>query len=159
MSDDKPSGPRPSGWHSRYWDRRQFNERKFVKSGSYLECYCPHCGKSLIESGMARFAVISPEGERGTLEVKPYLNVHEHSSDITLLEGREVQDLLCPHCGESFVVPDRKCGDGDSRVAAILIAVSNHKVPFLFCLRVGCSWHEIHPDHADQIILDDSKEW
>jgi len=159
MSADKPTGPRPSGWHSRYWDKRKFNERTVIKTGSYLECFCPHCGKSLIRDGMAHFTVISPDDVRGDLAVNPYLNVHEHRSDIPLLEGKEVKDLLCPHCEASLVVPDRSCGFGDSRIAGILVAVSNHRVPMFFCLRVGCHWHEIHPDHADQIILDDSKEW
>ena len=159
MNDDKPSDPRSVKWHSRYWDRLKFNERKFIRSGAYLDCYCPHCNAAMVEDQEVRFEVVGPDGHEGHLALNPYLNIHEHRADIALPEGQEVQDLRCPHCHASLVVEDRKCGLGDSRVAAILIAVGNLKVPFFFCMRVGCPWQEIHPDVADQIILDDSKEW
>jgi predicted RNA-binding Zn-ribbon protein involved in translation (DUF1610 family) len=159
MNDDKKSGSGPGEWQSRYWDRRQFNERKFLKTGSYLDCYCPHCGQSIIEDKMARFEIVAPDGQVGSLSVTPYLNVYERHTDITVPEGEEAKDLRCPHCHTTLVVPGRSCGRGDSRVGGILIAVGNSKVPFFFCMRVGCTWHEIHPDAADQIILDESREW
>ena len=159
MSDEKSRGAGPGEWQSRYWDRRRFNERKFLKSGSYLDCYCPHCGASVIDKKMIHLEVVSPSGEPGHVEMKPYLNVSGRHTDITLPEGEEVQDLRCPHCHASLEVPGRSCGRGDSRVAALLIAVGNSKVPFLFCMRVGCPWHEVHPEAADQIILDESREW
>ena len=159
MNDDKRSGADSGKWHSRYWDRLKFNERKFIRTGAYLDCYCPHCNASMIENQELRLDVIAPDGQEGHLALNPYLNVHEHHADITLPKGDEVKDLRCPHCAASLVVPQRKCPLDKGRVAAILIAVGDHEVPFFFCMRVGCPWQEIHPDVADQIILDDSKEW
>jgi len=103
--------------------------------------------------------VINLNDESGWIELSTYLNVFERKTDIKLPEDQEVKDLRCRHCHRSLVVEGRRCGTCNSHAAGIVVGVSNTKVPFLICTRIGCHWHAILPDDEDQIILDDSREW
>ncbi len=146
-------------WEDVFWKSRKYNERQKIKSGFYLHSFCPFCKKELTEEHDLSLEVVNQNGEVGILHLNPYLNSYEHKTDIKLSAGEEARDLRCPHCHQSLKVEGKKCGLGDARVAGFLIGVSNSKVPFYICMRVGCPWHAIDPDDESKIILDSSDEW
>ena len=147
------------GWKDTVWERHRYNERTVLKSGSYLQAFCPHCGESLLRDDHVHLLTVNAEGESGWVELSPYLNVHERRSDIRLPEGVEVADLMCSACERSLRVDERRCDRGDSHVACVLVGVSSVRVPFYFCMRTGCRWHCIDPDDEHMILLDESTEW
>ena len=154
--DNSPKGDR---WEDIVWRKTQYNDRTVLKSGSYLNSFCPHCGASLIKDHQIHLDTVNQEGEEGWVEISPYLNVFDRSSDIHLTEGQEVADLRCPDCHKSLRVEGRTCEKGDSHVACNMIGISSISVPLYFCMRVGCRWHKIAPADEHKIILDDSNEW
>jgi len=149
----------PDNWENMFWDAHKYNERKKIRTGTYLHSYCPMCQKELTEGNILKLEVINQEGEHGFVELSPYLNVYERKTNISLPQGKEAKDLRCPHCHKSLRVKNKRCGLGDGHVASFLVGISNTKVPFLICMRVGCPWHAIAPGDQDKIILDDSDEW
>ena len=157
MSPDTPQ--KGDRWEDMVWRKAQYNDRTVLKSGSYLNSFCPHCGESLLRDQKVHLETVNRDGEEGWVEISPYLNVFEHSSDIHLSEGEEVADLRCPICHHTLRVEGRKCEKGDSHVARIMIGISSIFVPMYFCMRVGCRWHQIDPEDQHKIILDDSLEW
>jgi hypothetical protein len=152
-----------TGRNMRWSDRRdrdqEFNVRTVLKSGSYLNSFCPHCGESLMHNNMIHLEMVSSESSEGWVDLSPYLNVYERTSDTRLPEGQEVQDLRCWHCHKSLRSENMKCEFGDSHIALVLVGISTVRVPFYFCMREGCHWHKIDPDDEHKIILDDSDEW
>jgi predicted RNA-binding Zn-ribbon protein involved in translation (DUF1610 family) len=157
MERDKPT--KSERWEDKVWDRHPYNDRTVLKSGSYLRASCPHCEASLIQDDMIRLDTTSPDGDDGWVELSPYLNVFDRRSSMELPEGEQVQDMRCPHCGKSLVVPGATCARGDSHVACFMVGISSVRVPLWFCMRVGCPWHRIDPEDIHKIILDDSMEW
>lgn len=146
-------------WEDVVWRKHPYNDRTVLKSGSYLHCYCPHCGESLMRDNMIHLVSITADGQTGWVELSPYLNVFERRSDIHLPEGKEVTDLQCSTCGFSLKVDGRHCDRGDSPVASFLVGISTARVPFYFCMREGCHWHCLDPEDQHRIILDESLEW
>jgi len=155
-SDNSSGGER---WEDVVWKKHQYNDRTVLKSGSYLNSYCPYCDVSLLRDQMIHLDAINPDGSEGWVELSPYLNVFDRKSDIRLDEKQEVTDLLCPECRRSLCVPGRTCAKGDAQVACIMIGISSIRVPMYFCMRMGCSWHQIDPNDEHKIILDESLEW
>ena len=157
MSSDRP--PKDPQWEGQKLEQHHYNDRTVIKSGSYLNSFCPHCGESLMRENKIRLDIVTAAGQEGWVDLSPYLNVFERISDTLLPEGEVVRDLRCPHCRHSLKVEGRKCGAGDSSVASILVGISSVQVPYYFCMRSGCRWHSIDPDDEHKIILDDSMEW
>jgi hypothetical protein len=147
------------GWEDAVWRQHRYNDRTVLKSGSYLNCFCPHCGESLIRDHMIHLTSTTHDGRVGWVELSPYLNVFERRSDIHLPDGKEVADLRCSACEASLKVEGRHCELGDSHVACMMVGISTVRVPFYFCMRQGCPWHAIDPDDEHRIILDESMEW
>lgn len=157
MNNDKPN--RKSSWEEIVWDEHKYNHRTVLKSGSYLNCYCPHCSHNLMKNNGIHLEAISSDGEPGWVELSPYLNAFERKSNLQLLDGEEVKELRCWHCHVSLRSEKRKCDRGDSHVACVMVGISTVKVPFYFCMRTGCQWHLIDPNDEHKILLDDSMEW
>ena len=157
MSEKKYDDSR--SWKGMFWESHHYNERTKIKSGTYLHSYCPFCKQELTAGNILSLKAVDEDGQKGTIELSPYLNSFERKTDLMLKEGQELSDLLCPHCQQSLKVEGKKCGLGDSHVAHFLISVSNTKVPFYICMRTGCTWHGIDPEDEKQIILDGSDEW
>jgi len=153
---DRPKEGRWGGGRGRPHD---YNVRTVIKSGSYLNSYCPHCGESLMRDGWIHLEMITSEGVEGWVDLSPYLNVFERTSDTHMPEGQEVRDLRCWHCHRSLRDDSRHCGFGDAHVASFMVGISSIRVPFFFCMREGCHWHLIDPDDEHKILLDDSDEW
>jgi len=151
--------PKGDRWEDLLWQQHRYNDRTVLKSGSYLHSFCPHCSESLMRNDMIHLETTTAAGQDGWLELSPYLNVFERRSDVQIRDGEAVADLRCWHCHRSLRVEGRSCGFGDDRVACLLVGISTARVPFFFCLKVGCRWHRIDPDDVPRLILDDSQEW
>ncbi len=146
-------------WENLYWEPHQYNDRAQLKTGTYLRTYCPFCETELTRDDVLTLEVIDPQGNRGSLELNPRLNVYHSRTRLKIPEGMEVKDLICPECHKSLIVKGMKCENGDARVAGLLVGVSNLRVPFYICTRAGCHWHAIDPADKTRIILEDSNEW
>jgi len=155
MTSQKKSGDR---WEDLYWQPHNYNERRKIKSGSYLRSYCPHCKFKLTKESIIRLEVVTPEDEIGEVGISAYLNVFERKTSMRLKKGQEVKDLRCPECHHTLIT-ERECGTCQSKAAMFLIGVSNARVPFYICTKVGCHWHALSPEDEKRIILDDSDEW
>ncbi|MBU1919808.1 hypothetical protein KKG66_03110 [bacterium] len=153
MTDQKDS------WEGMFWKAHKYNERVKIKSGTFLNSFCPYCGAELTADNMLQLIVVNEDGTEGKLELSPYLNQFDQKTDIQLPGGKEVKDLKCPHCNKTLVVDDIQCGKCKSHVASFLIGSANAKVPFYICMKVGCHWHSLSRADSDSIILDDSDEW
>jgi hypothetical protein len=129
-------------------------ERKLVKSGTPLDCTCPHCRASLIDGDQIVLDVEREDQESGTLLLNPQLNVFDCSSTIELPDGVEVADLRCSRCRGSLRETDTRCGECGSHAARILIVVDGEASDFFICLRKGCHWHDISQAARSRLILE-----
>jgi hypothetical protein len=146
-------------WEGMFWKSHKYNERINIKSGTFLNSFCPHCNHELTYDNVLSLIVVNADGTEGRLELSPYLNQFDQKTDIQLPEGKEVREVKCPHCLKSLVVEGHFCDKCKSHVASFLIGSSNAKVPFYICLKMGCHWHSLSKDDSESIILDDSDEW
>jgi len=55
-------------------------KKEIIESGAFLQAYCPHCKKSLIEDEMLKVKISN--GETGYLMLSPYLNVFTSKSTV-----------------------------------------------------------------------------
>jgi len=134
-------------------------DRVALATGTFLATYCPHCRVSLIRDEDLVFEVQNPAGEWGELVLSPYLNVFNHESTVDIPASREVQDLRCPECHHSLVVPDRTCDACGAHVAAVTVLAMRKLITFYICLREGCHWHGISTEDTQLIALEASAEW
>jgi len=130
-----------------------------LKSGTYLNCYCPHCNKSFNHGEYVEFIIENQQGEKGNVKLSPYLNVFTRESSISLPEGENAKDLSCPNCRNSLIATDRTCDNCGKPVALILVAALTKIIPFYVCLQVGSHWHGLSKEDEETIHLDESEEW
>lgn len=136
---------------------KQVDETKeIIKSGTFLQAYCPHCRKSLIEDNMLKLKITN--GKTGYLMLSPYLNVFTSKSSIFLPEDKIIRDIICPHCNKSLIVDDVKCEKCGSPVAKISISARTKFIDFYICTKKGCRWHGLKDEDYNDIILEDSVE-
>jgi len=134
-------------------------EAEVLPTGFFLQSYCPHCQRSLIDKNAIKFTVINKKGKEGTLLLSPYLNIFTNKSTIEIPEGEQVKDLRCPHCRQSLIEKGHKCGKCGSLTAKITVSAMQKLISFYICLRKGCSWHGLSNKDASLIMLEDSPEW
>ena len=130
---------------------------EIIESGTFLQSYCPHCRKSLIENDMLKLKIIN--GEEGYLMLSPYLNSFTSKSTIFLPEDKAVTDIKCFHCNSSLVEKDKSCGSCKSPVAKINVSASTKLIDFYICTKKGCKWHGLSENDLYEIRLEDSLEW
>ena len=133
--------------------------KEIINNGSFLQSYCPQCKQTLIGHGSLTFTVINHEGKEGLLLLSPYLNVFTNRSTIDIPRGEQVKDLQCPHCRQSLIEKDRKCGECGSRTAKITVGAMHKLISFFICLRKGCTWHGLSDEDTKLIMFEDSREW
>lgn len=68
-------------------------DKEIIESGTFLNSYCPHCNKSLLEDNMLKLKVYN--GKEGFLMLSPYLNVFTTKSTIFLEEDKSLKDVRC----------------------------------------------------------------
>jgi ssDNA-binding Zn-finger/Zn-ribbon topoisomerase 1 len=132
-------------------------EQEIIESGTFLQSYCPHCRKSLIEDEMLKLKIIN--GEEGFLLLSPYLNSFTSKSTIFLPEDKAVTDIKCYHCNTSLVVKEKMCGKCNSPISKINVSASSKLIDFYICTRKGCKWHGLSEEDLYSIKLEESDEW
>lgn len=132
---------------------------EIIQSGTFLQTYCPHCHKSLIEDEMIKLKIINEKNEEGYVMLSPYLNVFTSKSTIFLSEDTIARDLICPHCNTSLKVPGSKCELCQSPIAKINISARTKFIDFLICTKKGCRWHGLSDKDLYDIRIEDSLEW
>jgi len=125
----------------------------------YVNSFCPHCKKSLIEDHVKVLKIINDNGENGMLYLSPYLNIFIHRSDVELSEGLAVQDAMCPSCGKSLMNDKIKCEICSAPVVRLDVKAMNKTFSFDICSRKGCKWHGLKEDDLKLMFLEDSDEW
>jgi len=133
--------------------------KEIIETGAFLQSYCPHCKKSLIEGDMLKLKIDKKEGESGYIMLSPYLNVFSSKSTIFLPEDQTVGDIKCYHCDKSLMVSDGKCEKCGTQIAKILVGARTKMIDFFICAKKGCTWHGLNKKDLDDIRLEDSMEW
>jgi hypothetical protein len=137
--------------------KKRDEANEIIETGTFLQSYCPHCRKSLIENDMLRLKIIS--GEEGYLLLSPYLNSFTSKSTIFLSEDKAVSDIKCVHCDASLVETEKTCGSCGSPIARINVSASTKLIDFYICTKKGCKWHGLSEDDLYSIKLEESDEW
>lgn|GEM_PF-139230 len=132
---------------------------EILQTGAFLQAYCPHCKKTLIESDMLKLKVVKNEGQSGFIMLSPYLNVFSSKSTIFLPEDQAVGDIRCFHCDTTLMVNDGKCEKCGTQIAKILVGARTKMIDFFVCAKKGCTWHGLNKNDLDDIRLEDSLEW
>lgn len=130
---------------------------EIIKTGAFLQTYCPHCHKSLIDGNMLKIKIIG--SEVGELKLSPYLNVYTLESTIGLPENEPIADMVCPYCETSFIEEDKDCDLCHSDVARFCVTARTKVIDFYVCSKKGCKWHGLSDEDLDNIRLEDSAEW
>jgi predicted RNA-binding Zn-ribbon protein involved in translation (DUF1610 family) len=133
--------------------------KEIIESGAFLQSYCPHCKKSLIENDMLKLKIVNENKESGYIMLSPYLNVFSSKSTIFLPEDKKLDDIMCPHCEKSLMIPDGKCERCGTQIAKILVGARTKMIDFFVCSKKGCTWHGLSKDDLSDIRLEDSLEW
>ena len=131
--------------------------KEIIESGSFLQAYCPHCNKSLIENEQLKLKI--KNDEMGFIMLSPYLNVFTTKSTIYLPEDKIVEDLQCFHCEKSLIKDEKKCEKCGSATAKIAVGARTKLLDFYICTKKGCKWHGLSEDDLYNIRLEDSLEW
>jgi hypothetical protein len=134
-------------------------KKEIIETGSFLQAYCPHCKKSLIEDGILKLLIINENDETGFIMISPYLNVFLSKSTVYLPEDKEMKDISCFHCNTTLKVKDGKCGDCGTSIVRILVGARSKMIDFYICSRKGCYWHGLSKQDMEDIRLEDSIEW
>lgn len=134
-------------------------EKEVLPTGTFLQSYCPHCQRSLIDKNSIKFTVVNKNGREGVLLISSYLNVFTNRSTIEIPQGEQVKDLKCPHCRHSLIEKGHKCGKCESLTAKITVSAMQKLISFYICLRKGCFWHGLSDKDTKLILLEDSPEW
>jgi len=137
-------------------EKKQSERSEILETGTFLNTYCPHCRKSLIENDMLKLKIIN--GGEGYLMLSPYLNVFTSKSTIFLSEDKTVSDLKCFHCDKSLIT-EKLCEKCGSPAAKISISARTKFIDFYICTKKGCKWHGLHEEDLYEIRLEDSDEW
>ena len=135
-------------------DAPEPGSRIVLRTGTYLHPCCPLCGEELVEDSLLHLTVIGAKGKQGELLLSPRFNVFAKESTIELAKGSNMQDLLCPHCKGSMLVPERPCELCNSKTAKLRVSVLGRDMDLLICTRIGCPWHGLTEDEDSHVILD-----
>ena len=133
--------------------------KEILETGTYIQGYCPHCKKSLIEHDMFKLKVERKDGESGLVMLSPYLNIFSTKSNIFLPEDQTASDIKCFHCDKSLIVEGGKCEKCGTQIAKILVPARTKMSNFYICSKKGCTWHGLSKEDIDDIRLEDSMEW
>jgi glutamate synthase (NADPH/NADH) small chain len=127
-------------------------EQKGILAGAEFSTFCPHCHQALNVFDPATRQIwvrllVTADGQTGELLLSPKLEVFERQVGIELSEERVVDDVTCPHCGQSLV-EQGVCEECGAPSARLVIWAQAKLVDFSICTKVGCHWHGI--SRADQ---------
>ena len=147
-------------WEEEIWETKPLMKRSNIMRDTYLNCWCPSCGKSLNEDGKAVFSIVNQRGERGTSRVSPYLNILDRESTIHVDDDEELTGVFCPHCDVSLIEPNQVCIQDNCKMVKFHISVhDSDKLTFIVCVRRTCRWYTMSEEDNERLILRDSHEW
>ncbi len=129
---------------------------RYLKYKTYLSFYCPHCNNTFnVERAHEKSLIFNAtwKDKNLVLKLSPFLDVFDIKTSIEMTEGEILDDLLCPHCKESIVDPEVKCGECGSKVGMAIVSAFAKLIPFYFCLKKGCEWHGITKEDEKKIKL------
>jgi len=149
MTDKKDRTP-----HARPDARPLGDGRELLRTGTYLHTSCPHCNQDLLKDEWIHLTIITKGGEGGELKLSPRFNIFDKISSIELKEGASLDDLLCPACEHSLIVPDLRCELCGSKIARVRISTVRLKLDLYVCTKIGCYWHGIPQRDQQAIELD-----
>ncbi len=120
-------------------------EPKSILAGTELSTFCPHCHQALNVFDPVTRQIwvrlnVSLDGQEGELLLSPRFDVFDRQADIDLPDGVVVDDLSCPHCGQSLV-EQGACDECGSPPARLVIYAQSRLVEFSICTKTGCHWH------------------
>ncbi len=120
-------------------------EPKSILAGTELSTFCPHCHQALNVFDPVTRQIwvrlnVSLDGQKGELLLSPRFDVFDRQADIDLPDGVVVDDLSCPHCGQSLV-EQGACDECGSPPARLVIYAQSRLVEFSICTKTGCHWH------------------
>jgi hypothetical protein len=154
MSEEQQAGhpdrPPPAGGGAQ-------GDRALLKTGTYLHTSCPHCGHDLVEANWIQLGITNEKGEQGRLRLSPRFNVFQRDSDVALVAGTEIHDLVCPRCSTSIVEDSRHCSRCDSRTARLHVSFLRLDLELFFCLRIGCPWHGLSEEDEGRVVLEEER--
>jgi glutamate synthase (NADPH/NADH) small chain len=127
-------------------------EPKGILAGTELSTFCPHCHQALnvFDPSTRKMWVrlmVAANDRTGELLLTPKYDDFERQVEIELNEGQVVDDITCPHCGNSLV-QQGTCDECGAPAARLVIWANSRLVDFSICTKVGCHWHGI--SQADQ---------
>jgi len=131
---------------------------EILPTGTFLQSYCPHCRKSLNDNDALHLKVINNH-ESGYLMLSPYLNVFTSKSTIFVADNKVVNDLQCPHCDKTLMIPKKQCEICGSPIARVSLTARTKLLDFYICSKNGCHWHGLSEEDLYEIKLEDSLEW
>ena len=146
-------GPIPEGL------KENGESTEIIKSGTFLNPYCPKCNKALIENGLITLKIINDKNEEGLVFLSPFLNVFTSRSTVFLKEDQTVKDVICPHCNTSVIDLNMSCEKCGSPAAKIKVSARTKFIDFYICSKKGCRWHGLSDEDLHEIDLEDSMEW
>jgi hypothetical protein len=131
---------------------------EIMRTGTFLQTYCPNCKKSLIHEASIKLKV--DRGDKvGYLMLSPYLNVFTSRSTIRLTEDQIMANIRCFHCDHSLEISGEVCGKCGNRVARVVVGATTRLVDFYICSKKGCTWHGLSREDMNDIRLQQSMEW
>ena len=131
---------------------------RIIRTGTFLQAYCPHCRKSLIEEASIKLKVGRGDKE-GFLMLSPYLNIFTSRTTIRIPEEMIMSDISCFHCNEPLVNKEESCEKCGNRVIHLVVGATSRLVDFYVCSKKGCTWHGISREDLNDIRLEQSMEW
>jgi predicted RNA-binding Zn-ribbon protein involved in translation (DUF1610 family) len=129
-------------------------KKEIIKSGSYLQAFCPHCKKTNTLGNTVKFKVKNQKDEIGELFLSPYLNFYTDNSTVNIAEGELVKEVMCPNCSNSLFVEDKKCTICSSPIIGINVAAKTKLINFYFCSKKGCPWHGLSEKDVKFVFLE-----
>lgn len=129
---------------------------KYLKFRTKLNTYCPNCNMGLnVKEKDGEWINLNAIYRKKdiTLHLSPYLDVFDKKISTPIKEGSKVSDLICPHCGDSLIVEDKKCEECGSDLGKVIISAYSKLIPFYICSKNGCEWHGLTPADEAKIKL------
>jgi ssDNA-binding Zn-finger/Zn-ribbon topoisomerase 1 len=152
-----PLDDRTKEQKEKVFEKKKDERSEIIETGTFLQSYCPHCRKSLIENDMLKLKIVN--GDEGYLLLSPYLNSFTSKSTIFLPEDKAVTDIKCFHCDASLVEKEKGCGKCGSPTAKINVSASSKLIDFYICTKKGCRWHGLSEEDLYSMKLEESDEW
>jgi len=133
-------------------------KKELIRSGSYLQAFCPHCKKSNTDGNMVKFKVKNQKDEIGELILSPYLNLYTDNSTINIVEGELAKEVMCPNCSKSLIAKEKKCAICSSPIVGINVAAETKLINFYFCSKKGCNWNGLSEKDVKFVILESDEK-